>query len=465
MSSRHHGIQYGFGERVITPSMTVSLAGYFGERIWDSVLDDISVKALFIAGGDSRSLIVICDLCYVSADAVAAAKKAAKAHGVHPEHVLICATHSHTAPALDAKSGGVNAYNSFLCERTKEAIDAAAAAVKSGRVAVGSFEEPRFAYNRRFWMKNGAVMTNPGKCNPDIDKPESGIDAVITLAGFYADERLDLLMVNISNHVDTIGGNGVSADWPGILSRSIQERTGASVMVCISPSGNINHFNTANAEGQTDYGEAKRIGEGYAAAILQFMKKDILLNGNGNCSEVSSYAFRVLSQNVRILPRAVSAEAVANAKRDAALTVTSTAPLTSEDLAKRTPAALKRFAADLLEYERNKRPAVASMTAVGIGDLVMLSMPGEPFHEVALALRAEHSSLIIASLAGADYHGYIPLTACFDRGGYETTVRASPCAPDTADRITECGRALLRAVITSPAQKPARTKRSRGRRN
>jgi len=442
---RRHGIRFGFGDREITPTVKVSLAGYFGERLWDHVLDDIHVYALYLEGGDRKAIVVVFDLCHLSPGLVQAVQRAARVLGIDGRHLMVCATHTHTAPAVRPEAGGVEEYNTYAAGQAQAAMADAVRNAADGRLAVGGFEEPRFAFCRRYWMKDGTVVSNPGKRNPEIDKPESGIDAAVQVAGFYRAGRLDTLLLVLSNHVDTIGGNGVSADWPGVLRGFVQKEAGIPhVIVATSPSGNINLFDVTSGASQTRRREAARIGRGYGRAVLRFLQKDLTLNDRGRLAEVSSDELAVASAILRIQPRLVPPETLAAARRDAALEVPAGGPLTSEDLARGSPAARKVFATALLEYERTKKATTVRVGGMRIGEFQFLSLPGEPFHEVAVALRAHAAgALFVTQLSGADYVGYIPLKACFARGGYETLALSSPCVTDTADRLVAAAKRVL----------------------
>ena len=48
-------LYYGIGRRCINPKVPVSLAGYFNVRMWESVADDIEVRALVLRQGGKYS--------------------------------------------------------------------------------------------------------------------------------------------------------------------------------------------------------------------------------------------------------------------------------------------------------------------------------------------------------------------------------------------------------------------------
>jgi hypothetical protein len=162
------------------------------------------------------------------------------------------------------------AYMAELECKTLHVLEQAFSSLASAELYATETECSTLAFHRRFIMKNGKTLTNPGKLNPEIDHPEGGIDPKIILMEVRQDERPVLLIANISNHTDTIGGDIVSADWPGRMEKTIQESVGYDlpVMTIIAPQGNINHFNVKTPDPQGGYAEACRIGKAYAAVIL-----------------------------------------------------------------------------------------------------------------------------------------------------------------------------------------------------
>ncbi|MCP3965014.1 MAG: hypothetical protein GY750_10565 [Lentisphaerae bacterium] len=86
-------------------------------------------------------------------------------------------------------------------------------AAYSNMKVCSTFQGNHFAFNRRYWMKNGKVMTNPGIKNPDIESPEGAVDENISVLAVKQNGKLTTLMVKLCNHTDTVGGDLVSADW------------------------------------------------------------------------------------------------------------------------------------------------------------------------------------------------------------------------------------------------------------
>jgi hypothetical protein len=340
--------------------------------------------------------------------------------------VLFCATHTHTGPFVCGIFGDEKAvdkaYVDSIVEKTLNAIDNAYASLAEAELYTTTTECSTLAFNRRYIMKNGKTLTNPGKLNPDIDHPEGGIDPLIIIAEVRQEGRPVMLMANISNHTDTIGGDIVSADWPGRMEAEIQRALDSDipVMTIIAPQGNINHFDTSTPVNQTGYEEAKRIGKGYASVILSAlyrMKKveDTAITFGRRefdapylqlTDEEYAEAKQVYEENK---------DAVMEAGRD----------LTSEDIARGVPAVKKMFAERAIECRENpiKEKRTETQVAITIGsELAFVSLPAEPFVEIGYGIRkgSKYPKTILAAL-GMGEIGYVGLSYHYGNGGYETS--------------------------------------------
>jgi hypothetical protein len=71
--------------------------------------------------------------------------------------------------------------------------------------------------------------------------------------------------------------------------------------------------------------------------------------------------------------------------------------------------------------EPEAQPLRTRVGALRIGDAVFVTLPGEPFIEIALAIQDASPCKFTAVLGYADdYIGYIPTDRAFRNGGYET---------------------------------------------
>ena len=74
--------------------------------------------------------------------------------------MLICATHTHTAPK-GGEGTGKEAYEKLKHEKLEEAIVKAIQSAQPARVGFGSDEEPSEVRNRRWFLKGGTMPPNP----------------------------------------------------------------------------------------------------------------------------------------------------------------------------------------------------------------------------------------------------------------------------------------------------------------
>ena len=437
-------LKVGFGRRCINPESPLSLAGYFNQRMWTGVLDDIFVHVLAFKQGDTLSVIMQYDL--VSAPYFMIEKiieRCAVFTGLNKSNMLICATHTHTAPQLSSMQSGENLeYVGLLLQRTEEAVRDAMNSFEVAEAYIGEAYDDRFAFNRRYWMKDGTVVTNPGKLNPEIDRPEGPIDPTIPMLGFKVDNQLKYLLTNISNHSDTTGGCEVSGDWPGVTRSRIEAYLGkdAKCIPLVGPAGNINTFDTQWDDPQNSREEALRIGEGYAESIIEKLEA---------LKKLPDVTLKVDNISVTVGPHQLSEQEVTEAEATIAqyADIDTQAPgltLTSEDLANKNPIVLKMFAERLIKTSQDQVPREFNLVAISLGQVAIMSLPGEPFVEIGLNIREKAfpgKALLITGLSSSGakhlFGGYIPNAFNYGRGGYETTPASNPYARDTADKLLE----------------------------
>ena len=449
-----NAIGFGIGRRCITPEVPVSLGGYFNVRMWDGVLDDIFVHALVMEKNGVGSAIIYFDLLTVTqamADDIYRKISASGEFGL--ENVILCASHTHTAPSVNHESAGYNPeYSKWVIRKAVEAFHEALAKRWHGRLLSGMAFNDRLSFNRRFWMKDGSVVTNPGKMNPDIVKPEGPIDPQIPLLGIEQDGQIKVLLASISNHGDTIGGNKVSGDWMGVFRRELEESlgTGSMCLPLIAPSGNINHFDVADPRLQTSYAEAERIGHEYALSVAEALAG--MKSADDFSLQTAGCAIKVGARKIEETERCAAAKIVAEYSSLSA--EEASRDLTSEDLAKKSPVALKFFADATLKAAEDHSEREFNPVCIDFGSYCILSLPSEVFVEVGMKIRSEifpGRTVLFATHSGTGAGhvtgGYIPNTFNHGRGGYETTCRANPFEADAADKLI-AGVRLLQEKLT-----------------
>ena len=401
----------------ITPDYPVSLLGYFNDRVSTGVADPLFCRVLAIGGGGARLLIVQIDNCLIpTVDVEDLREKISAATAYGPEEVLICTNHTHTAPALIGFYGARceetyrNELYQGILEKVKILQPDTPCTVRTTRCRAEGM-----SHNRRWYMSDGKVVTNPPKGSKKRVKPEGAVDEDVVLIGFFNDRDDPLaLLVSISNHTDSVGGTDISADWPGFLEQYVEEGLGFPVntVTLIAPQGNINHYDFDSLRNQTSHEEARRIGRAYA---------DLVLSSLPQCRAMETEHLDAVLIYVDIEPRETSKTELQRAREilEASDSSGDSGDLKAEDL--ETPAVLRIFARELVAFHE-MRPSSYSvpLQVLRMGDIYVCCIPGEPFVEIGLELKRVLEKEIVIPVALANgYFGYIPPEACFERGGYE----------------------------------------------
>jgi hypothetical protein len=431
-------LKVGAAAVVITPPEGTPLAGYYSYRGTKSVVDDIYSKAIVLEVGETKAALVVCDLISLPRHVITEARRQIeKSTKIPGSHVMISATHTHTGPvltresALDELVGATSDLGKRYTEKLPELIAKSVAdadkKLAPARASVAHGKEEGLSFNRRFAMKDGTVSWNPAKQNPDIVKPAGPIDPDVGVVYFDSPKNAPIATyVNFAMHPDTVGSEGVSADYPGVLSKLLGEYRGPEMLTVFANGccGNINHLDIKWLDPQKGSGEAKRIGTILAADVLKATR---------DLKPLDAYGLRVRSEIVK-LPLAPITDADVEAARE---TVKQIKDPKTKFLDK-----VKAF--KVLDVQaRDGKPWEVEVHVISLGDqLAWVSLPGEIFVELGLAIKKDspYVHTMIAELANGSI-GYVPNKPAFAQGNYE--VVSSRCAEGSGELLVEVAMRLL----------------------
>lgn len=228
----------------VTPqTLPVIRNGGFLEATDDRIEDPLAARCLVLDDGSHRIAIVVVDSCMIPRDICDLAKSlAADRTSISPEHMLISATHTHSAPSvmdycLGARKDPV--YSEFLPNRIADAMVAAENNLQPAKAGWGRIDAHEFTKNRRWITRSDQLqedpfgertvhaMMHPGHLNPAFTGPSGPIDPWLTTLKVETQDGQPLAMLsNLSMHY--FGGHpGVSADYFGRFARSIPPRVSA----------------------------------------------------------------------------------------------------------------------------------------------------------------------------------------------------------------------------------------------
>jgi hypothetical protein len=215
------------------------------------------------------------------------------------------------------------------------------------------------------------------------------------------------LYVNFAMHLDTVGGLYYSADYPFTLSRCLAAVKGDDVVTVVTTGtcGDINHINVDDARPQKGHGEAARIGTRLSAEVLRTLDR---------AQPAMIGPIRVSSAMVELPLPPVTPEELAAAKQVIA---------DVQAGAKPAPKFLDQVQAfkALDVSSRLGKPYSVEVQVISLGDdLAWVSLPGEIFVELGLAIKAgsPFPQTMIAELANGSI-GYVPNRVAYSQGNYE----------------------------------------------
>ena len=420
-------LKAGSASANITPPLGTRIPGGFRPRYAENVDDDLFAKAVVIDNGTTRIAIVTCDLIAIPEKVADAAKaRIADRCDIPAAHVMVNATHTHTAVAI-ADLLGVDedpGYTEWVPLKIADAVELAVWRLKPARVGFASVDEGRITFNRRWHMKDGTVRFNPGIENPDLVKPTGTIDPEVAMMYVEANDGTPISAVaNFSLHyIGTDNGNALSADYFGHFDRLMRHYLGDT---CISllwnaASGQINNTDFSGrtkwtASGHQQAVKMANVLAGHFIVEKQLMEMHETLDLSGDLATLTFQRKEITAEDLEVAEQVLS---VPQGTYDAY----ETGPF-SWVVGEPIPQALVDVYA--LECQRlAKLPAqmTAPVQVIRLGEAAIVALPGEVFVETGMNIKSKSDAnpTFLVSLANG-YIGYICTDkALIEEGGYET---------------------------------------------
>ena len=298
-------------------------------------------------------------------------------------------------------------YVAELPEKIAESVRLAASDLTPARAWVRIGHEEHLTFNRRFLLKDGTVIMNPGRGNPNIVRPMGPIDPDVGVVYFDSPQGKPLAtFVNFALHVAVAGGSLFSSDFPHVLANTLASVKGPDMLTIFTNgmSGNINNVDVHDPAGLTGYPQVARIGTILAADVLRSYRE---------LEPVFANRLQVRTQKVHLpTPHFQSSE------------VEKSRSIVADYGKNPGPAFLDVVHAwkviDVAALDG--KPLETEVQAITLGDeLAWVGMPGDAFTELGLAIKTNSPFLhtIVSEQSGAGAISYVPNHKAFPEGAYE----------------------------------------------
>lgn len=287
-------------------------------------------------------------------------------------------------------------------------------------------------------------MTCPPVGDSNIDHPIGELDQRVHVLRFDREGADTVVLMNYGLHADTINGEMISPDWPGWMRRTFETAVPGTKCIffngCEGDVGSTHVFPCGGDMNDTEIsfdnemkspGMARFVGRALAGTILQVYDK---------VEYIPVEKLEVLHKTVRVpantpapeqLPLAHKYKELHDAGRDDLI------PYTAMELT-----TVVAEAERMCRLEHGPEYFDLVVGGLRIGDVALVSLPGEPFTDVGVQIKATEGWKDILPLAMTNgQQGYFPMKDAFDEGGYEA--RSSNYVSGVAEALIAGAKELL----------------------
>lgn len=408
----------GVGAADVTPRPGQVLQGHYTTRVSTGVLRPLEVRALVVRGrAGTRACLVTVDAIGVSCDSTARIRDGvARSTGIRPDHVMVCASHTHCAPPA-VRLLGLDPSPDFVAAFESAAVSSATAALAAEvPVYVGTgCAAAHFNVNRRPIPGDGPPAQFSANYGGVVDK------RVRVLSLEHDDGRPLAVLFHYSCHPTTKAGSEglISPDYPGVARAHIEHELGCRALFLPGCFANIRPLVL------DDHGQ-------FVSASREKLEEIGLELGQAACRAARA---------ARPLPTGLSTDASAVDEdvwaRETDLVLPFADPMTPDQLDAVTrdpaPAAIAVKAPWARRVQAMVRDGAlpaderTAMQALRLGPVTLVSIPGEPVQEMGYEIerRAAPAAARLGDVWPVGYTndmvGYLVTERHKREGGYEPT--------------------------------------------
>ena len=412
-------------EADINPRKPCLLSGHVArDKASDGILDSINARIMILRSAYSQAALVSVDLLELGKDWVAGLQnRLSPILKVKPSSVIVCSTHTHTAPAA-IDLGILKANKAYLRYASARIVQAAKFAARMHLTSVQALyaeAKTSFGVNRRYLDKEtGKISMRPNS--------EGSIDESLPIVAFKAEDgNYAAIIFNCSVHPTTLGVNihKISADYPGRIVSVLKDTFGKDLMgfPITGACGDTRPALLTSDKASFRDGDEKdlaRIGEQTGQAIIHALKSARELDVN--CASVFCNSVNLkmsdvpdrhwlenyLSENASLLAKAKKEEkGLSEFAR-------------CHDNPVWDVMAGRSWAKDLLNCDPIPDSVSETVSIVNICGVILFCVPGELFSDVGMKIKklCNGKPSMIAGYCGGSV-GYLPSSAAMKQGGYE----------------------------------------------
>ncbi len=380
-------LRAGFARIDITPDPKMLNWTLTPPRPYGEVHDPLSARALMLSDGTTKVVFLVWDLLDAREYAVARVRAAIRQAVAIPEgHVMITATHDHSAPKSEmgpertlrresqasrpAQDGpGYRDWADHLVTSCVDLVRQADAALVPASLSIARAYVGEWMFNRRPIRPDQTVTSTLIPRDPYVlgnGLRFGTVDPTMTLLSVRDRAGKNLcLLFHLPMHAVAVysGYKGVSADWPGRVAEVIRQKSGAEAMHLQGCAGDIV--------------PARRGFDAVEAMSALVAERAIVAN---------QMALKLDPGEIRISSAGLGLPA--------------------------TPAAANDLGGNVIRAE---------VSAVTVGRLAIVTLPGEPLQEIGTAIqqRSPFPHTIVLGYSNGRGVGYVGLPGGKAKGGYE----------------------------------------------
>ena len=405
----------GFSEKEFTP-VEGNMPGEIGPYYAKGTRTPLMAHAAVITSGDQTAVFVSMDIIFITtalSDRIK--KKISDALSVPVENILLACTHTHTGCGTDYQCWGTPAEPEAAEYAGEMAVAAAVEAYENraeARYGTGKGYEPRYSFNRDWYMADGRLRSNPGFKGDDLIAPFDTVDQSVHVMRIDSveEDRPLCFIVNYANHPDNHKfRDKFSADYPGYLRLALQRRFGRDITVIFlnGTCGDVNDmdfkYNTSDTFRAHGLCPPEMIGEGLAETVAKINENIVMKDADpliGAASEMQTTLRRHATAEMREWAKMIMDKKAAG-----------------EQMLEHSVLLAEQYLAEPLDMPATCEVEVHVMQ---VGDWAIVGLPGEIYTCIGTRIKANSpfaNTLVVELESGAN--GYISPDVIQDCGAYE----------------------------------------------